>query len=305
MTWSFTDSAAAFRAAAAAHLAAEPARNTAVLTLMDTAGRLGWWEEADGRVTGVVVVAPGGPSFGTMTEEAARALALPMPQEAARALASPGSQEPAGALASPGTKFPEPKEPAGALAFPGAEEPTVVRGETTAVEAYAEATGRPWTPTGRMRLFRLGEPAPPDPAPAGRARLATEADVPLVAAWTRDFAVAIGDEPAEDYTGFVSERISEGRLWLWEAPEGHPVSMAAVSRTIEGQARVHLVYTPPAERGRGYAAGATDAVSRAALAAGVEQVLLFTDLANPTSNALYQRLGYRPVTDHLSVRFTG
>ncbi|MGW5775289.1 GNAT family N-acetyltransferase [Streptomyces sp. NPDC003863] len=264
MTWSFTDSAAAFRAAAAEHLAADPARNTAVLTLMDAAGRLGWWEETDGRVTGALVVSPPGVSaFGAMTEEAARE-----------------------------------------LRFPGGQEPTEVRGETAAVEAYADATGRPWTPTVRMRLFRLGEPTPPDPAPAGRARLAAGTDVPLVAAWTREFAVAIGDEPAEDYTGFVAERISEGRLWLWEGPDGRPVSMAAVSRTIEGQARVHLVYTPPAERGRGYAAGVTEAVSRAALDAGTAQVLLFTDLANPTSNALYQRLGYRPVTDHLGVTFT-
>ncbi|MFF8376303.1 GNAT family N-acetyltransferase [Streptomyces sp. NPDC015661] len=263
MTWSFTDSAAAFRAAASEHLAADPARNTAVLTLMDTAARLGWWEEADGRVTGVLAVSRSGvPAFGAMTEEAARALELP-----------------------------------------GGEEPTEVRGETAAVEAYAEATGRPWTPTVRMRLFRLGELIPPDPAPAGRARLAGVADVPLVAAWTREFAVAIGDEPAEDYTGFVTERISEGRLRLWEAPDGRPVSMAAVSRTIEGQARVHLVHTPPAERGRGYAAGVTEAVSRAARDAGVAQVLLFTDLANPTSNALYQRLGYLPVTDHLGVEF--
>ncbi|WP_086825565.1 GNAT family N-acetyltransferase [Streptomyces sp. NRRL B-24572] len=268
MTWSFTDSAAAFRAAAAEHLAADAARNTAVLTLMDKAGRLGWWAEADGRVTGVLAEAPPGvPSLGAMTEEAARALAFP-----------------------------------GGL--PGGEGPTEVRGETAAVEAYAEATGRPWAPTTRMRLFRLGELTPPDPAPTGRARVATEADVPLVAAWAREFVVAIGEEPAEDYTGFVTERISEGRLWLWEAPDGRPVSMAAVSRTIEGQARVHLVYTPPAERGRGYAAGATEAVSRAAREAGVAQVLLFTDLANPTSNALYQRLGYRPVTDHLGVTFT-
>ncbi|MER7947123.1 GNAT family N-acetyltransferase [Streptomyces sp. NPDC096079] len=269
MTWSFTESAAAFRAAAAELLAAEPARNTAVLTLMDTARRLGWWAEPDGRVTGVLVVPPSdAPSLGVMPAEAARALA-----------------------------------PVGLLG--GERQPTVVRGETAAVEAYARATGRPWAPTTRMRLFRLGELTPRDPAPEGRARLATEADVPLVAVWTAAFAVAMGDEPAEDYTGFLTERISEERLWLWEAPDGRPVSMAAVSRTIEGQARVHLVHTVPAERGRGYAAGATEAVSRAAREAGAAQVLLFTDLANPTSNALYQRLGYRPVTDHLSVTFTG
>ncbi|MFE7517568.1 GNAT family N-acetyltransferase [Streptomyces sp. NPDC057540] len=269
MTWSFTDSPAVFRAAAGGHLAAEAARNTAVLTLMDTAARLGWWAEGDGRVTGVLVVPPSGaPSLGATTDEAARALA------------------PAGLLGD-------------------GRRPTVVRGETAAVEAYAEATGRPWAPTTRMRLFRLGDLTPQDPAPGGRARLATEADVPLAAVWTAEFAVAMGYEPAEDYTGFLTERISEERLWLWEAPDGRPVSMAAVSRTIEGQARVHLVHTPPAERRRGYAAGVTEAVSRAARDAGAAQVLLFTDLSNPTSNALYQRLGYRPVTDHLSVTFTG
>ncbi|MFB7515362.1 GNAT family N-acetyltransferase [Streptomyces sp. NPDC056144] len=267
MTWTFTEDADAFRTAAAELLASEATRNTAVLTLMGSAGRLGWWTEADGRVTGVLAVSPPRvPAFGAVTVAAARALVLP-----------------------------------------AGEEPKAVRGETAAVEAYAEAhaeaTGRRWRPTVRMRLFRLGELTPPHPAPAGRARRAVAADLPLLTGWTREFALAIGDEPAEDYTGFVTDRITDGRLWLWEAPDGRPVSMAAVSRAIEGQARVHLVYTPPAERGRGYAAGATEAVSRAALDAGVAHVLLFTDLANPTSNALYQRLGYRPVTDHLGVEF--
>jgi predicted GNAT family acetyltransferase len=47
----------------------------------------------------------------------------------------------------------------------------------------------------------------------------------------------------------------------------------------------------------------TWAVSRAALDAGVTGVLLFTDLANPTSNALYQRLGYRAVSDRTMYSF--
>jgi predicted GNAT family acetyltransferase len=63
------------------------------------------------------------------------------------------------------------------------------------------------------------------------------------------------------------------------------------------------VYTPPARRGHGYAAGATAAVTQAALDAGATDVLLFTDLANPTSNALYPRLGYRPVGDRLELSF--
>ncbi|MFC8763608.1 GNAT family N-acetyltransferase [Streptomyces sp. NPDC057193] len=263
MTWHFTEDATAFRTAAAEHLAAEPARNTAVLTLMDRADRLGWWAEPDGRVTGVFAESPPRvPAFGAMTVDAARA-----------------------------------------LVFPAGTEPTELRGETAAVEAYAEASGRPWTPVVRMRLFRLGEPTPPDPAPEGRARVADGADIPLAAAWARAFARDIGEDPEQDFTAPVTERISEGRLLLWETPDGRPVAMAAVSRVIEGQARVHLVYTPPTDRGRGHAAGVTAAVGRAALDAGADHVLLFTDLANPTSNALYQRLGYRPVTDHLGVEF--
>ncbi|MFE6456812.1 GNAT family N-acetyltransferase [Streptomyces cinereoruber] len=268
MTWHFTEDPAVFRAAAGALLAAEPARNTGLLTLVDTAGRLGWWTEPDGRVTGVLVVAaPGEPTFGTVTPEAARALA-----------SSPD--------------------------FPGNGRLAVVRGETAPVEAFAEATGRPWTATFRMRLFRLGTLTPPDPAPAGRARVATTADVPLAADWAREFVRDIGEEPGEDYTGPVTERISGGRLLFWDADDGRPVSMACFSPVAEGQSRVHLVYTPPAARGRGYAAGVTAAVTRAARDAGAVQVLLFTDLANPTSNALYRRLGYRPVNDHLTAAFT-
>lgn len=66
---------------------------------------------------------------------------------------------------------------------------------------------------------------------------------------------------------------------------------------VAGQIRVAPVYTPVHLRGRGYAGAATVEVSRAALAAGAEEVLLFADLANPTSNGLYQRIGYRPVAE--------
>jgi predicted GNAT family acetyltransferase len=70
-----------------------------------------------------------------------------------------------------------------------------------------------------------------------------------------------------------------------------------------GQVRVGPVYTPRQHRGRGYGGAATWTVSQAARDAGVSQVLLFTDLANPVSNALYQRLGYQPVADRLVLAF--
>ncbi len=72
---------------------------------------------------------------------------------------------------------------------------------------------------------------------------------------------------------------------------------------MAGMTRVGPVYTPPELRGRGYAGGATAAVSQAVLDAGATEVVLYTDRDNPTSNALYQRLGYRPVEDRLVLSF--
>jgi predicted GNAT family acetyltransferase len=72
---------------------------------------------------------------------------------------------------------------------------------------------------------------------------------------------------------------------------------------VAGQVRVGPVYTPPRRRGQRFGGAVTAAVSQAARTAGVAEVLLYTDLANPTSNALYQRLGYRPVSDSVQLIF--
>ncbi|WP_370467209.1 GNAT family N-acetyltransferase [Streptomyces sp. 5-10] len=98
----------------------------------------------------------------------------------------------------------------------------------------------------------------------------------------------------DDVAAQVDDKLGHDGITVWEL-DGRPVACAGISRTIADMARVALVYTPPELRGRGYAGAATAAVSRAARAAGVKEVLLFADLDNLTSNALYQRLGYRPV----------
>jgi predicted GNAT family acetyltransferase len=90
---------------------------------------------------------------------------------------------------------------------------------------------------------------------------------------------------------------------LWEH-ESRPVSLAGRHKAAAGQARVGPVYTPPELRGRGFGGAATIAVTRAALDDGADGVVLFTDLANPTSNTLYQRLGYRRISDWAVLRFT-
>jgi predicted GNAT family acetyltransferase len=79
--------------------------------------------------------------------------------------------------------------------------------------------------------------------------------------------------------------------------------MAGSTSMAGGMIRVHPVYTPARLRGRGYAGAVTVEVSRAALAVGATDVVLFTDPANPTSNALYQRIGYVPVTEFAGHHF--
>jgi predicted GNAT family acetyltransferase len=155
----------------------------------------------------------------------------------------------------------------------------------------------------RSRLFLLGELMPPEPAPDGAGRLAGEPDVDLLVSWFKAFQVEAQAGGLEDTHRAVADGLSHDGLMLWET-DGRPVAMAGLTRLVAGVARVTGVYTPPAHRRHGYGGGVTTAISRVALAAGARSVVLFTDLANPTSNALYQRLGYRAVGDRVLLRVT-
>jgi len=88
------------------------------------------------------------------------------------------------------------------------------------------------------------------------------------------------------------------------APDNRePVSLAAMTAVIAGTARIGPVYTPPQFRGRGYGSGVTAAITQLAERKGAESVILFTDLANPTSNSIYRRLGYEPVEDRVLMTY--
>ncbi|MFB7779598.1 GNAT family N-acetyltransferase [Streptomyces bauhiniae] len=126
----------------------------------------------------------------------------------------------------------------------------------------------------RVRLYRLGTLTPPEPSPEGRARVLGEGDLGQAVFWCGEFARAVGEDVTID-----------------------AVSIAGMNPLIGGQIQVDIVYTPAHLRGHGYAAAVSAEVSRAALAAGAQEVVLFADRSNPTSNALYQRLGYRPLSD--------
>ncbi|MGK5448433.1 GNAT family N-acetyltransferase [Streptomyces radiopugnans] len=149
----------------------------------------------------------------------------------------------------------------------------------------------------RLRLYRLGTLTPPDPMPEGRSRVLGEQDLGEAVLWCGEFARAVGEDVTVDAVSWASTRYADKRYTLWETPDGTPVSIAGMNPLIGGQIQVDVVYTPADLRGRGYAGAAAAEVSRAALAAGARDVVLFADLSNPTSNALYRRLGYRTLTD--------
>ncbi|WP_149552044.1 GNAT family N-acetyltransferase [Streptomyces marokkonensis] len=182
---------------------------------------------------------------------------------------------------------------------------TADHGTATAfAEAWRRHTGATSTFRVGLRLHRLGTLTPPEPEPAGRGRLVGEGEREHLMRWCREFAADVGEAVTIDAGSWASTRFAEKSYTFWETPDGTPVSMAGVNPMVGGQARIDPVYTPAHLRGRGYAAAVTVEVSRAALAAGAEEVVLFTNAANPTSNALYRRVGYVPIADWTVHDFT-
>ncbi|MYW46942.1 GNAT family N-acetyltransferase [Streptomyces sp. SID161] len=188
------------------------------------------------------------------------------------------------------------------LAGPGPTPSGVIADHDTAT-AFAQAWQRH---TGSVpvrdwwgRLHRLGTLTPPEPRPEGRGRIAAEADQEQVIRWCAEFAADVGEAPALDAAAWAGTRFADKRFTFWETPDGTPVSMAGSTPMLAGMIRVDPVYTPAHLRGRGYAGAVTVQVSRAALEAGATDVVLFTNPVNRTSNALYRRIGYVPVTDFM------
>jgi GNAT superfamily N-acetyltransferase len=281
MAWTLTGDVAEYLAAAGGFLRSRAAENTVQLGATETirvrgaaafgdeAPLFGWWAAAGGPVTAAFMHTP---PFGVTLTPA-----------------------PAGVAAALAETF------AGRGRFPA-----WVMADTTTAPSFAAAwerhTGQPARVVRRSRLFRLGRLLPPDPPPPGRARVATAADSGMLLSWLEAFHREANDYGERDMQRILADRLSYGGLTLWETADG-PVSMAGVTRAVAGYARVGPVYTPPELRGRGFGGGVTAAVSQAAKDAGVAGVLLYTDLANPTSNALYQRLGYEPVNDNIHLLF--
>ena len=145
------------------------------------------------------------------------------------------------------------------------------------------------------RIYELRRVIHPIGVP-GRLRVATETDVALTANWLAAFYEELGMEfNVGDPIAHARARIEQRIIYLWD--DGGPVSLAGSPRHTTHGISIGPVYTPPAFRRRGYAGACVAALSQQMLDAGWQFCVLFTDLANPTSNSVYQKIGYRPVCD--------
>jgi predicted GNAT family acetyltransferase len=278
MNWYTTDDPEHYAEQVLPLLTRRPVQNTIALTALDAlrAGShfgpdkplLAWYDDA-GTVTGAVSMTP---PYGVLLSE------LPSGSEA----------ELVELLRESGLAIPD------------------VNGTPADVDRFIEQ----WQPAStellmRHRLYELDQLTPPADPPAGTARPAGLAEFDLVMGWMTAFRAEVEPWSTSPHGSIFRRRIELGLIWLWLDPAGTPVSMAGRNPNIAGMSRVGPVYTPPAARRHGYAAAVTHACTRDAQEHGVEHVILFTDVANPTSNSIYQQLGYRPLEDRMILRFTG
>ena len=278
MPWTLTGDVEEYAEHALALLTSSPAEHTIPLTVLETvrAGRrfsaepmlFGWYEDG-GEVSGAV--------FRTPPFEL---LLAAVPEEATAGLVA-------------------------ALLAAGADIPGVngdVRDVDRFASAWTAATGQFGTTTIALDLYELGTLHHPEPAPVGRARPAEDADLDVAVR----FYTAFQEEtptPSTEVLPLVRERLDDRRLWLWEDESGRPVSLAARTPAVAGVARIAPVYTPREHRRRGYASAVTAACTADALARDAGRVVLYTDLSDPSANAMYQRIGFRPIGGRRVVQF--
>src|SRR3954469_4331036 len=288
MAWSieFVRDPAAFLDAAADHLAQQPVVSTVVSTIAQRSAREISAGIAQPEDDWYVVIRAGSSVVSSGMRTAPfppRPLFLmPMPDAAAEQLAD--------------TLWERGEEVGGA------------NGALPAVRLFADRTARLAGGTVEVsqhtRLFELHELTPVAEVPGGL-RAATYDDLDVAVPWFAAF-MADADEQAGRTRGSspheaideesVRRRIDRGQLWLWVDDAGERVHLTGVNPPAFGVARIGPVYTPPSQRRRGWASAAVADVSARLLRDGVTPCL-FTDQANPTSNAIYQRLGFEPVTD--------
>lgn len=160
---------------------------------------------------------------------------------------------------------------------------------------WTNRTGQSCRPKRSDRLY-VCEHVEPLNSPPGQLRPASKNDQTLLTQWCAQFCLDAG---IEDETVYFKARlpsmINNGSLFIWENNDA--VAMAGFERQTAHGVAVSWVFTPAHLRRRGYATACVAALTRRMIEFGKKFCCLYTDLANPTSNSIYQKIGYRPVCD--------
>jgi predicted GNAT family acetyltransferase len=170
---------------------------------------------------------------------------------------------------------------------------------------YTRQKGLSYKTDMEQRIYEL-KAVNPEIRQFGKLRLLEEKDMSFFPYWLEAFNAAMTygkKEMAIPQDGEVySQRISKKQIYVLEV-DGIPVSMAGLSREMKAAVGVSYVYTPPYYGGKGYASSCVAQLSQRALDRGFEKCVLYTDLQNPISNSIYQKIGYRAICDSLMLKF--
>jgi hypothetical protein len=171
-------------------------------------------------------------------------------------------------------------------------------------QAWQAITNQSYCQGLQLRVYQL-ETVQPIAKANGYFRQATHTDRNVLIEWVQAFSQEALDEATEyDEAEQIVERyLRKGSLYLWQ--DQVPVATAGYTGATPNGIRVNFVYTPPKYRRQGYASSCVAALSQTLLAQGRKYCFLFTDLANPTSNRIYQAIGYEPICDVDEYTFQG
>ena len=193
-----------------------------------------------------------------------------------------------------------------ALLAAGADIPGVngdVRDVDRFASAWTAATGEFGTTTIALDLYELGTLQPPGaaargPRPRGGGRGPRRRGAVL-------HGLPGGDADARRPRScrWCASGWTTGGCGCGRTKPASRSRVAARTPAVAGVARIAPVYTPPEHRRHGYASAVTAACTADALARDAERVVLYTDLADPSANAMYQRIGFRPIGGRRVVQF--
>ena len=159
----------------------------------------------------------------------------------------------------------------------------------------------PWSIRMNQGIYQLDNLRPISRSP-GHLRLATSADQRILRRWMQEFSEAIGEKiDVEKSRIIVDNYLSDASLYVWVNRQ--IVSMARKARATDHGIVVTAVFTPLQFRNQGYATSLVHDLS-ARLLNDYKFCALYTDLDNPTSNSIYQRIGYRPIADSIVIQFS-